>query len=54
MKRNSGNFKAVEVWEIKNDKRDPKVTSDRIQVTKIAVRNSKGQFLGPTNYRDKN
>lgn len=52
-KRASGSFKSVETWTIRNDRRDPKVTDQRITVVKIAVRESNGRFLGATNFKDK-
>lgn len=43
--------KSVEVWQVANPRTDPKVTSDRVQVTKIAVRDRRGRFHGATNFK---
>lgn len=43
--------KSTEVWNVKNDGRDKRINSDRIQVVKIAVRDSKGRFHGATNFK---
>lgn len=41
-------FPRFETWEIKNDNRDPKVTSKRIQVNILTVRSTDGRFAGGT------
>lgn len=45
--------KSVETWTVKNPGTDPKVTSDRVQKVKIAVRDRKGRFHGATNFKSK-
>lgn len=40
---------AVERWNVRDEKR--RFSDNRVVVTKVAVRNSKGQFHGATNFR---
>lgn len=46
-------IKSVEVWNVKNPKTDAKVTSDKVQVLRIAVRDRRGRFHGATNFKTK-
>lgn len=49
MSKSTGNKVRVETWNV-NDK-DKNFASGRKSVVKVAVRNSKGQFHGATNFR---
>lgn len=50
MNKSSGNKVSVERWDVKADDKSL-FPSGRKVVTKVAVRNDKGQFHGATNFK---
>lgn len=49
MARSTGNRVRVETWNVRD--RANRFGNGRMVVTKIAVRDSRGRYLGATNYR---
>lgn len=49
MSKSSDNRVRVEQWNVKDDQR--RFSDGRKVVTKVAVRNSRGQFHGATNFK---